>query len=68
LVGLADDYLTKPFGLGELLARIRVALRHSLGGAPQDGSSVFMSGELAVDLVKRQVTVDGKEGAIKSDA
>jgi two-component system KDP operon response regulator KdpE len=57
----ADDYLTKPFGLGELLARIRVALRHSLGGTPQDGSGVFMTGTLAVNLVKRQVTVDGQD-------
>ena len=51
----ADDYLTKPFGASELLARIRVALRHSVfppGTAPQP---VFQAGELRVDLVRRQV-------------
>jgi two-component system KDP operon response regulator KdpE len=51
----ADDYLTKPFGASELLARIRVALRHSAfppGAAPQP---VFQAGELRVDLVRRQV-------------
>jgi two-component system KDP operon response regulator KdpE len=51
----ADDYLTKPFGASELLARIRVALRHAAfppGTAPQP---VFQAGELRVDLVRRQV-------------
>ena len=51
----ADDYLTKPFGASELLARIRVALRHSAmlpGTPPQPG---FQVGELRVDLVRRQV-------------
>lgn len=55
----ADDYLTKPFALGELLARIRVALRHS-ASSPQDGESgVFATGGLRIDLQKRQVSVDG---------
>src|SRR5512146_2043583 len=49
----ADDYLTKPFGAGELLARIRVALRHS---APADSSAVFTSGDLVVDLARRLVS------------
>jgi two-component system KDP operon response regulator KdpE len=51
----ADDYLTKPFGVSELLARIRVALRHAAtagGGAPK-----FVVGDLEVDLAKRQVFV-----------
>ncbi len=56
----ADDYLTKPFGAGELLARIRVALRHALRAtAPQD--PIFTTGDLKVDLAARVVTVSGKE-------
>lgn len=57
----ADDYLTKPFGLGELLARIRVALRHSSISPSQNEEGVFVTGALAVDLLKRQVTVEGKD-------
>ena len=56
----ADDYLTKPFGLGELLARIRVALRHAQAGA-QDRGGVFSVANLKVDLALRRVHVDGKE-------
>jgi two-component system KDP operon response regulator KdpE len=56
----ADDYLTKPFGIAELLARIRVALRHSqMGGEKQD--PIFLSGPLKVDLTLRQVFVRGSE-------
>lgn len=54
----ADDYLTKPFGVGELLARIRAALRRSLQQAPEP---VFTSGDLQMDLNLRRVTVGGGE-------
>jgi two-component system KDP operon response regulator KdpE len=54
----ADDYLTKPFGVGELLARIRAALRRSLQQVPEP---VFTSGGLTVDLNLRTVTVDGAD-------
>jgi two-component system KDP operon response regulator KdpE len=50
----ADDYLTKPFGVGELLARMRVALRHAQ--TPEgDGQPVFEGGGIRVDLARRQV-------------
>lgn len=52
----ADDYLTKPFGTGELEARIRAALRHS---AKQESEPVFVAGELTVDLTERIVRVRG---------
>ena len=54
----ADDYLTKPFGIGELLARLPVTLRRSI--QPADGF-VFTAGTLNVDMTKRLVTVEGKE-------
>jgi len=54
----ADDYLTKPFGVGELLARIRAALRRSLQQVPEP---VFRSGGLEMDLTRRRVTVNGAE-------
>ena len=55
----ADDYVTKPFGMRELAARIRVALRHRL--QQQGERPVFQSGELSVDLVKRIVKVADNE-------
>jgi two-component system KDP operon response regulator KdpE len=57
----ADDYLTKPFGAGELLARVRVALRHAATANPATGQAVFNVGQLQVDLLRRQVTSGGKE-------
>lgn len=54
----ADDYLTKPFGIAELLARIRVALRRSVQLAPEP---VYRVGELEVDLPRRRVTAAGAE-------
>lgn len=57
----ADDYLTKPFGLGELLARLRVAMRHSVSNPAQDQEGIFSTGELKVDLVKRQIMVSDNE-------
>lgn len=56
----ADDYLTKPFGVGELLARIRVALRHALR-SQLTNSSQFRAGELEVDLGLHKVLVRGNE-------
>ena len=57
----ADDYLTKPFGVGELLARIRVALRHSAQISPEPGDPVFKTGDLQVDIARRQVLLNGAE-------
>jgi two-component system KDP operon response regulator KdpE len=55
----ADDYVTKPFGMNELLARVRAALRHRL--QVQGEKPVFQAGGLSVDLVRRIVKVEGAE-------
>jgi two-component system, OmpR family, KDP operon response regulator KdpE len=55
----ADDYLTKPFGVNELLARLRVAQRHAQAGPEQP--VVLEAGPLRIDLARREVTVDGRE-------
>jgi two-component system KDP operon response regulator KdpE len=55
----ADDYVTKPFGMAELVARLRAALRHRV--QEQGGEPAFASGDLAVDLVHRRVAVRGEE-------
>jgi two-component system KDP operon response regulator KdpE len=55
----ADDYVTKPFGVEELLARLRAALRHRL--QQQGEKPVFKSGDLTVDLVRRLITVRGTD-------
>lgn len=57
----ADDYLTKPFGVAELLARLRVALRHASRTGSASDSPVFEVGELHIDLALRQVFVAGAE-------
>jgi two-component system KDP operon response regulator KdpE len=57
----ADDYVSKPFSAGELLARIRVALRHSAGASHEGDDAVFLVGELRVDLLHRQVLVGQKQ-------
>jgi two-component system, OmpR family, KDP operon response regulator KdpE len=54
----ADDYLTKPFGAGELMARIRVALRRT---ALPESQVIFTSDDLTVDLSSRTVSIDGQE-------
>lgn len=57
----ADDYLTKPFGIGELRARLRVALRHAAQTRGNDASAVFTVGDLRVDLAARRVFLTEQE-------
>ena len=55
----ADDYISKPFGMAELVARLRAALRHAFQAKGE--TPAFVSGDLAIDLVRRQVTRAGQE-------
>ena len=59
----ADDYLTKPFGPGELLARIRAALRHvrTAAGGEVGRTGVYRCGDLEVDCVRRRVRINGED-------
>ena len=57
----ADDYVSKPFGAGELLARIRVALRHTAGASHEGEDAAFTVGDLEVDQLRRHVTMRGVE-------
>ncbi|MFN0019843.1 MAG: response regulator [Pirellulaceae bacterium] len=57
----ADDYLTKPFGVGELLARIRVALRHAASKSSPTAEPIFQTGDLKVDMAAHRVWVADKE-------
>jgi two-component system KDP operon response regulator KdpE len=57
----ADDYLTKPFSIGELLARMRVAMRHAAQPADEP---IVTAGDLTVDVARRLVTVGGREIAL----
>lgn len=57
----ADDYVSKPFGIGELLARMRVVLRHAARNRGENADPTFAVGDLSVDLALRRVVVAGKE-------
>ncbi len=57
----ADDYVTKPFGTAELLARIRIALRHVSNGTPDTPTGKAQNGRLTIDYDKRRVYLDDQE-------
>lgn len=57
----ADDYVQKPFSVGELIARIRVALRHSAGQVQPPSESTIVAGNITIDLVRRSVTRSGND-------
>ncbi|MBQ8074577.1 MAG: response regulator transcription factor [Oscillospiraceae bacterium] len=56
----ADDYITKPFSAAELLARVRVAIRHTRASGIMTGSQKYVSGDLTVDYDKHMVTIKGE--------
>jgi len=60
----ADDYVTKPFGMAELVARVRTALRHRIQA--QGAEAVFQNGDLTVDLTRRLVSVRGVEVSLSN--
>jgi two-component system KDP operon response regulator KdpE len=62
----ADDYLCKPFGINELVARIRAVLRRSTPACDVRGQSSVTTGELQIDFARRRVTVAGAEVALTS--
>jgi two-component system KDP operon response regulator KdpE len=57
----ADDFVNKPFAVGELLARLRVVLRRSIATQGDSNSTAFQVGDIEVDLLRRRVSVAGKE-------
>jgi two-component system KDP operon response regulator KdpE len=57
----ADDFVTKPFSTGELLARMRVALRHAAARGRSDSEAIFACRDLKVDVLRRRVSVRGEE-------
>ena len=60
----ANDYVTKPFGMQELMARLRALLRHHPSAGPADVPPLYDDGGLRIDLVRREVSLDGAEVAL----
>jgi two-component system KDP operon response regulator KdpE len=56
----ADDYLTKPFGVAELMARVRVALRHAAGATGTAAPDLLVAGPIRIDRGRHEVTLDGQ--------
>ena len=60
----ADDYLTKPFGTAELMARVETALRHSAASRAEPTQSTFTCGDIEINFATRRVTIRGKEAKL----